>query len=69
MSDVEVNSIHKYLFLCVAKNVQNDKELRNLIMLYTMHALAEAQPQAPGFEESLGQGSDYTEICMYACMP
>ena len=25
MSDLEVNSVHKYLFLCVAKNVQNNK--------------------------------------------
>ena len=68
MSDLEVNSAHKYLFLCVAKNVQNDKELCNLAMLYasklTMHALAEAQSQAPGFEGSLGRGSDmHVSLC------
>ena len=35
-SDLEVNKLRKYLFLCVAKNVQNDKQLCNLslAMLY-----------------------------------
>ena len=62
MSDLEVNSVH-CTQISVAKNVQNDKELRNV--RYTMHALAEAQPQASGFEESLDQGSDM-HVSLYA---